>query len=385
MPPPLYESLPTDDAAHHLIQPAWQKRHRRTLTWTAVGAVAFFLLIAIASFRGSPQPKKLHWAPATHADAGKRVYLRVGALGVEGFGSALQHFKQSIVLSRALNATLLLAAEQSEHQYSTSAIYNGVRDAAALDVHNACRVKDHLPSARRNELVRGWCAGDAAAVAEMDRIVAEMADCTGILDMDEHETTEDLNGCITAWVRERLAPAAPPARLPPLTVPPTRPVTVGIHIRWGDAASAAHAAPASSVPTHFRGSMNTPALRRILADLRASPLGAHGLRLTVAMEHADARVLAALGEPDYTLLDSRGGAGGALADLHALGNQDVLLLGESSWGVLVHLVAPPGLTIVEFSGGNKYVNATGFGRDVVFLEGYTPEVLAAGWPRVDVP
>ncbi|KAJ7088060.1 hypothetical protein B0H15DRAFT_949876 [Mycena belliarum] len=196
---------------------------------------------------------------------------------------------------------------------------------------------------------------------------------------------EDMNGCITAWVRERLAPAAPPARLPPLTVPPTRPVTVGIHIRWGDAASAAHAAPASSVPTHFRGSMNTPALRRILADLRASPLGAHGLRLTVAMEHADARVLAALGEPDYTLLDSRGGAGGALADLHALGNQDVLLLGESSWGVLVHLVAPPGLTIVEFSGGNKYVNATGFGRDVVFLEGYTPEVLAAGWPRVDVP
>ncbi|KAJ7495198.1 hypothetical protein FB451DRAFT_1213569 [Mycena latifolia] len=43
--------------------------------------------------------------------------------------------------------------------------------------------------------------------------------------------------------------------------------------------------------------------------------------------------------------------------MHALAVQDVLLLGESSWAVMMHFIAPPGLKVVEFASGNKYLNA----------------------------
>ncbi|KAJ7475032.1 hypothetical protein FB451DRAFT_1397904 [Mycena latifolia] len=244
--------------------------------------------------------------PALQSHTGKRVYLRVGALGADRFKSALQHFKQSVVLSRALNSTLIVASEQSEHHYSTSQIFNRLRDEAALDARNACRMKDHLPQERRNALVRGWCAGEAAVLAEIGRIQAEMAECTGIVDVDGREITEDLNGC-------------------------------------GDTGTP------GSAPSHFRGSTNVPALVRVLADIRASQLATHRVRLTIAMENAEARVLAELHKTNYALLDS----GDAIADMHALAAQDILLLGESPWAVIVHLVAPPGLTVVEFSGGTS--------------------------------
>ncbi|KAJ7495210.1 hypothetical protein FB451DRAFT_1360109 [Mycena latifolia] len=378
MSPPEYELLPSDPEYELLPTGAAPDRppakRRRPLHWLAAGAGVTFVLLAVLGFAfvGPPPtiPRRLRpsWMPAPQPYTGKRVYLRVGALGADGFGSALQHFKQSVILSRALNSTLILASEQSEHRYSTSQIFNGLRDEASLDVHNACRMKDHLPQERRNDLVRGWCAGEAAALADIDRIQAEMAECTGIVDVDEREITEDLNGCIGAWIRERLAPATPPVLPPPLTLPPTRPVTVGVHIRWGDTGTP------GSAPDHFRGSMNIPALVRVLADIRASPVGARGVELTIAMENAEPRVLAELGEANYTLVDS----GDAIADMYALGAQDILLLGESSWAVMVHVVAPPGLTVVEFSGGNKYLNTTGFGRNVVMLHDYAPESLLQG-------
>ncbi|KAJ7458569.1 hypothetical protein FB451DRAFT_1406323 [Mycena latifolia] len=119
---------------------------------------------------------------------------------------------------------------------------------------------------------------------------------------------------------------------------------------------------------HFRGSMNVPALVRVFADIRASQLAMRGVRLTIAMENAEAK---------YTLIDS----GDAIADMYALAAQDILLLGESSWAVMVHLVALPGLTVVEFSGGNKYLNTTGFGRNVVMLGWRLAACPSAGAPR----
>ena len=67
------------------------------------------------------------------------------------------------------------------------------------------------------------------------------------------------------------------------------------------------------------------------------------------MERAESRVLDWLGEEagSYTLLDSTDVVG----DLQRLSANDVLLLGESSYGVLSHLIAPgPGLTLVEGGG-----------------------------------
>ncbi|KAJ7495047.1 hypothetical protein FB451DRAFT_1213193 [Mycena latifolia] len=337
MAPPEHELLPTG-AEPDAFQPRAKRRSLRVV-WILAG-FALGLLAALAFTRTTSGETKVAEmisppsAPEPHAS--QRVYLRVGSLGPEGFGSALQHFKQSIVFSRALDATLILASEHSEHQYSTSRIYNGHHDPMAftIDGHNACRMKDRVQQARRMELVRGWCAGNEAAVAEIQRIKAEMQGCTGILDVDENETTEDLNGCIMDWVRERLAPEIPPLLPPPLSFPPERPVTVGVHIRWGDTAG--------KFGDGFRGSMPIPTIVRVLKDIRTE-MGQHGVHLSVAMENADEDVLARLNETDYTVLDS----GDAIADLHALSNNDFLLLGDSSWGVMVHLVAPHGLTIIE--------------------------------------
>ncbi|KAJ7477516.1 hypothetical protein FB451DRAFT_1454311 [Mycena latifolia] len=234
--------------------------------------------------------------------------------------------------SRVLNSTLILASEQSEHRYSTSQIFNGVQDAAALGMRNTCRMKDHLPQERRNALVHGWCAGEAAALSEIQRSQAEMADCTGMVDVDER----DHGG--PQQVRRRMGPHTPGTHDTTRAAPAAHAPTHAPRHRRRAHPRGDTGTPSTS-PSHFRGSMNVPALVRVLADIRASQLAAHGVRLTIAMENAEARLLAELHETKYTLLDS----GDVLAA------QDILLLGKSSW--MVHLVAPPELTVVEFSGG----------------------------------
>ncbi|KAJ7737825.1 hypothetical protein DFH07DRAFT_841932 [Mycena maculata] len=366
----LYEALPTD--ANISPRLPRSKRWKRPL-WkfgALVAVCALFGLFRMPSIQTRLQ-KKTSSAPDQHG-ARKRLYLRVGPLGSEGFGSVLQHFKQSIVLSRALDSTLVLASTDSEHGYSASSIFNRGRDPAELDMdtRKACRIQDHLPHAYRDELVRGLCAGDEEAIEKMHEINVVMADCTSILDTEESETIEDLNGCVMDWVRERLAP---PHHIPPspLSFPPNRALSVGVHIRWGDTADRFESSDG------FRGSMALPNIARILADLRAQPeTRTHGINLTIAMENVDYDILAQLNETaPYTLLDS----GDALADLQALSVDDVLLLGDSSFGVLAHLIAPPGLTVVQLQADHhKYTNTSGFGRRVVSLKDYTLDSLQQG-------
>ncbi|KAJ7487267.1 hypothetical protein B0H11DRAFT_2230589 [Mycena galericulata] len=378
---------------------------RRRHAWMILAIVALALLTLMWewSYSGSSSAKK---TGDTVTAKKERVYFRVGNIGTEGLGSTLQHVKQSIVLAHALDAELVFAFSKNR-DYSTSRILNGGRDSsdAAVDARNACRIHDVLPPPQRDRIVRGLCGGNETAIAEMQDLKAELGDCTSILDTDETETTTDLNGCIMSWVRARLL-AAPPEALQPSPPPPpyrglpsARPITVGVHIRWGDtahlfndtttAASSSSSSSSSSASTSepaFYGSMSPTNIRRILHDVRAAfgRAGGPGVRVTIAMKDADPGVLAWL-QPElqngYTLLDTPDAD--PMADLRALSRNDILLLGESSYAVLAHLLAPPGLTIVEFPGGwnqHKYTNTSGFGRTVVFLPDYTPDCLTRGWP-----
>ncbi|KAK7051807.1 hypothetical protein R3P38DRAFT_2857437 [Favolaschia claudopus] len=290
-----------------------------------------------------------------------RMYLRVGPLGGEGMGSVLQHFKQSIVLSQVLDSSL---------HFGWNEIYNANAESQTLNVTKACRVQDFIPHEDRDAVVRGWCAGEDSAIARLDDVKTRMADCTGILDTEVDELTQDLNGCIMPWVRSRLIPPRSSSPFAPPSLPyssnPSRPMSVGIHIRWGDTAPLR----GTDISTHdFYGSMNFPDIARILADLRA--FSSNPLEITIAMEEADRAVIALLNleAGEYTLLDSPQTQ--ALDDLRVLSRSDVLLLGESSYGVLTHLLAPPGLTIVKGGGLGKFRNTSGFGRHVVYLDDYT--------------
>ncbi|KAK7051834.1 hypothetical protein R3P38DRAFT_2857466, partial [Favolaschia claudopus] len=308
-----------------------------------------------------------------------RMYLRAGPLGGEGMGSVLQHFKQSIVLSQVLDSSLHFGwNEVWDHRYSQSEIYNANAEltnaeSQTLNVTKACRVQDFIPYEDRDVVVRGWCAGEDSAIARLDDVKTRMADCTGILDTEVDESAHARPQRMY-YALGPLAPHPTPSSssFSPPSLPsssdPSRPLSVGIHIRWGDTAPP----PGTDISTHdFYGSMNFPDIARILADLRA--FSSNLLEITIAMEEADRAVIALLNleAEEYTLLDSPQTQ--ALDDLRVLSRSDVLLLGESSYGVLTHLLAPPGLTIVKGGGLGKFRNTGGFGRHVVYLDDYKAE------------
>ncbi|KAJ7125775.1 hypothetical protein C8R43DRAFT_1240624 [Mycena crocata] len=388
-----YEALPvadcgvTDSLLPTGSNPSYHESHskppgsllRRHKICIAAGA-AFAFLALFAVLRGDglqARVASLVQRPAQQSDAKleshpdkRRVFLRVGSVGSEGMGTTLNHFKSSIVLSGALDSELLLASSRNPHGYSATDIFNRQGNIAAVDEDfsvKACRLGDYLRRQDRANLVKGLCDGDPLAKEKMDTIRTMMANCTSILDTaDASESVPHLNGCIMGWVRDRLiVPRVDPPRL---TLPPTRPVTVGVHIRWGDTASS----KTNITSNHgFYGSMKIPDIVRILKDIRTLA-GPELVKVTVNMENANPDVLALLNDTDYTLVDS----GDDYMDLQALSNNDILLLGMSSYGVLSHLIAPAGLTISTREGWPlKYGNTTEFGRQTVYLQDYTPDSL----------
>ncbi|KAJ7230231.1 hypothetical protein GGX14DRAFT_410180 [Mycena pura] len=315
----------------------------------------------------------------------KRAYLRSWN-GAEGLGSYLQHFKQSIVLAEALDSEHFVSFAKSEHGYSTSEFWNGQLSGAvgrrplplAMDGNRLCRIGDYVPHETRAGLVHGLCGGRPSALSEMADVKARMAHCKSIVDTDQAELEEGLNGCIAGWVRARVGPARQFV-LPPLSDPPTRPITVGVHVRWGDMAASLNRTGA------FYGSMGITDIVRILRDIRArwGVVGGAGVQVKIAMQNstnAGGGVLSQLRLDDtdagaWTTLEVVD-SGDPIADLYALSNNDILLVGGSSYALTAHLLAPPGgLTIAGHNSMHKFANTTGFGRHVVPLAQYSPDSL----------
>jgi hypothetical protein len=100
----------------------------------------------------------------------------------------LHHFKQSIVLARELDTSLVFAKARNR-AYTMSTIFNMHLTPAELsvDASYACRIQDYVYPPTRMRFVRGLCNGDDWAVEEMARIRAAMANCTSILDTDHSE------------------------------------------------------------------------------------------------------------------------------------------------------------------------------------------------------
>ncbi|BGP35388.1 hypothetical protein JCM10296v2_007224 [Rhodotorula toruloides] len=285
------------------------------------------------------------------AETSNRVYIRDGGIGNEGIGSAIQRFKESIILSQALHSHLILTDRPSEHGYSTSEILNRkyLHAAKNVDLSKACNLGDYLPWYRRDELAHGWCAhgpADDPSQVEIAELARQMQHCTVILDARRDEVHEDMNGCLHSWLRDRIGGV-------PRRSWNARCVTVGVHIRWGDAAG------------QFRGSMSIENINRLLRDIR-DKFGSGNVDVSLVMEQHDSAILRQIDTPKYRLVDS----GDSLADMKRLADNNIMLVAESSYAATAHLLAPPGLTIGQID-HPKYDNTTAYGREFVSLERYT--------------
>ncbi|ORY81219.1 hypothetical protein BCR35DRAFT_304067 [Leucosporidium creatinivorum] len=275
----------------------------------------------------------------------------------EGLGSVLQRLKGSIILAEVVsNATFILGEAESEHHYSTSRLFNARYFNSSLPLGKSCVLGHYLPWDQRTALMQAACAVPEGGEepAEVLTLRQRLAPCHIILDDIPDELYEGFNGCIRPFVRERLGGIAE------RRLGRQRKLSVGIHIRWGDTAN-----PEGGMV--FRGSMDIVHINNIVRDARErfGPLD-----IKLVMENHDSMVLDHLNFGDYDLIDT----GDSVADLKVLANNDLLLLGASSYGATAHLLAPPGLTIVEGGDDIKYKDTV---REAVLIPQYRPESLDA--------
>lgn len=149
-----------------------------------------------------------------------------------------------IIAEQIANATFLLGDAQSEHLYSSSDLLNAEVYKTPILLGKSCIISDYLPTQDRNQMVRAACAGRGRLPARALDLQRKLASCSVILDDMPPEVYEDLNGCYRDWIRARLG------GLVVRRLGSKKTLSVGIHIRWGDAAQ--------GDGTTFRGS------RRIL-------------------------------------------------------------------------------------------------------------------------
>ncbi|SCV70535.1 BQ2448_1929 [Microbotryum intermedium] len=296
-----------------------------------------------------------------------RLWIRTEA-NEEGIGSALQRIKGGIILAAFFDATFIVGETLSRHGYYHDEVLNpkafGPGGVSVWQVASGrvCRISDYLPRYRRDAVIRGACSRSGKGYALGLRVKEQLDQrgCTVILEDIVHEVVEDLNACYRDFVRQRIG-GIEGRRLDRQSVvgPPgidRTALSCGVHIRWGDAAM-------------FEGTMDTPRgsmqvvhINNIISKLRARFAK---LDIRVVMESANATVLGLLDFKDYTVIDS----GDSFADLFALADNDVTLLGGSSYSALSHLIAPSrGLSIVEgLDLQNKYLDST-----------YRPVILNSG-------
>ncbi|GAA5826919.1 hypothetical protein JCM11251_002162 [Rhodosporidiobolus azoricus] len=333
-------------------------RARIRIALAAGAAVVVLALLGLASKNHFKPERIRHFGLAKDRQVGQRVLIRDGGFGWEGIGSVIQRFKESVILAEAFNATFLITGQESEHGYSTSDLINGP-NPIQIDATKACSLQDHLSGEDRAALVVSWCEGKPAAAELLEKIEKNLVGCQAILDAQRWEVHEEFNGCIHRWTRETLG-------APPNTPWNPTHVTVGIHIRWGDSAG------------EFRGSMHLDDVNRALGDIY-NQFGEENVYVTIAMEKHEDKII--------KMVETKGrkprivDSGDGIQDMRELANNNIMLLGGSSYAAEAHLIAPRGLSIVDPN--VKYDNTTGFGREVIEIQDFDQSSLAGLGALVD--
>ncbi|GAA5891064.1 hypothetical protein JCM6882_006406 [Rhodosporidiobolus microsporus] len=332
-------------------------RARIRAALAAAVALVLVALFGLASRNHFSTQRIPHFGLTKETRPGQRVLIRDGGFGWEGIGSVIQRFKESVILAQALDAQFLITGQESEHGYSTSDLINGP-GPILIDSTKTCSLQDNLSGEERAQLVDAWCEGKPEALEILKDLEKRLVGCTAVLDAQRWEVHEEYNGCIHRWTRDTLG-AAPEMPWDPAHV------TVGIHIRWGDSAG------------EFRGSMHLDNVNRALGDIY-NQFGVDNVDVTIAMEKHEAKILKMVDtRKKYRLVDS----GDGINDMRELAGNNIMLIGGSSYAAMAHLIAPRGLSVVDPN--VKYMNTTGFGREVIMIQDFDQSSLAGLGALVD--
>lgn len=309
----------------------------------------------------------------------ERILLRRRS-DTEGLGSSLQHLKGSIILAEhVVNATFLVGATQSEHDYSTSRVLNeavlGHEAAVAFDLavdpvaaahallppgSEVCQLSDFITHQVRASVLRDVCH-ERADTPALRQARTRLAACKLIVDDIDDEEIQAYNGCVRDFVRARLGAGAGRKSG---TVGTLR---VGIHVRWGDAAQWYRQTGL------LRGSLQ-PRDMNVVVRALLEAFGRQRVAIKVAIEDADEEVLGLL---DFRHeVDAFISTGDPVEDLRSLADADVLLIGGSSYGVLAHLLAPVrGVTVAQDNTFARTKLSHAGPRHVLFMGDYRASEL----------
>lgn len=166
--------------------------------------------------------------------------------------------------------------------------------------------------------------------------------CGTIMHDVDYELSETLNGCTKDWLRRRMLGAVC-GRQEKKRKRPFEVLKVGVHIRWGDVAP---------------DTINNDGVLWGLRSMRVAEINTAVKRLANCGTPIEVKVYSEKLSPtvkstldfDYDLVDS----GDDLSDLCDLSDNDVLLVGGSSFGVAAFQLSNAALLVVSDNGGYKY-------------------------------
>jgi hypothetical protein len=261
---------------------------------------------------------------------------RSGGITREGAGSFVQHIKSSIILAAAIGADLRLpGVGANEHNYAPPWISNSTCPDAPV----------HLCSVNHTALIAllpSICHGILRGTTLIDAL-GNLEQCNTIYHVvDQSEIFEDMNDCIGPWYKQSLD------LLSPTRTNATRVggvARIGIHVRWGDLASAAELSRNSTLD------YRSPSIRQINeAFSRIIFSGCNHVHVKLYIERHPPVAPGTFVFSDYSIVDS----GDALNDLRDYASNDILIQGISSWAVFGAFGSPADAIVITDTENVKY-------------------------------
>lgn len=295
-------------------------------------------------------------------------------MSIEGYGSFFQRIKSSVILSMALNRTLILPEDiLSQHQYSVTAQINeayGHARAHNTERHRYCvprMIQHHLPACDLqpldneaeilDEACRAMHGGGArekhrpalsgVPLSSWSTLVQASRSCSDLYQTKVQvsklvftERHEGFNDCIQPWLSmtfrkmfERRAYRLPSAWQTDL-------VHVGIHIRWGDVATANVTAGLDS------RSIQLSELHSCVGTLKKT---GRRFKFHVFVKNPTEVLLSHI-EFEHTIVNSPDD----LYDMFLYTQMSMYIQGTSSYSVVASLINPGKVIITNVPSSEKY-------------------------------